>query len=107
MSQIKPLEKEDTVQDSTEAVAHQEFISIMKRIEAHAAIKTGLEKTKLQQIAFQESEAQAYSSAWASDPAAAAKVVAEGDIDKHIQKTTAAITEDYTDSPYIDGFGVL
>ena len=33
----------------------------MKRIEVHAAIKTGLEKTKLQQIAFQESEAQAYS----------------------------------------------
>jgi len=61
VSQIKPIEKEDTVQDSTEAAAHQEFISIMKRIEVHAAIKTGLEKTKLQQIAFQESEAQAYS----------------------------------------------
>ena len=69
VSQIKPFEKEDTVQDSTEAAAHQEFISIMKRIEVHAAIKTGLEKTKLQQIAFQESEAQAYSTAWASDPA--------------------------------------
>jgi len=92
VSQIKTFEKEDTVQDSTEAAAHAEFISIMKRIEVHAAIKTGLEKTKLQQIAFQESEAQAYSTAWASDPAAAAKVVAEGDIDKHIQKTTAAIT---------------
>ena len=36
VSQIKTFEKEDTVQDSTEAAAHAEFISIMKRIEVHA-----------------------------------------------------------------------
>ena len=37
VSQIKTFEKEDTVQDSTEAAAHQEFISIMKRIEARSS----------------------------------------------------------------------
>ena len=38
VSQIKTFEKENAVQDTTEAAAHQEFITIMKRIEVHVAI---------------------------------------------------------------------
>ena len=54
VSQIKTFEKEDTVQDSTEAAAHAEFISIMKRIEVHAAIKTGLKKTNYSRLRFRK-----------------------------------------------------